>query len=529
MQVSKITFDKIKSLSEKDTTYQLSTHRFASYISFEPSLSSFSKAIEDRSKKPIDRSLIVSVLESRYKEIVTNAQKANIASLADEKTFTIVTAHQPILLGGPAYYIYKICSVINLCKQLKTLHPDCHFVPTFVSGAEDHDFDEVKSINLFSKTITWTTDQSGPVGRFSLDGVAEALENFKSIIGAQPNAAKIVHIFENALSKSKSYSEFVFQWVNDFFGSYGVIVMNMDDPQIKRRFIPIILKEIFDRPSETLVKETQEKLNNDFQFKSQAFAREINFFYLLPGKRERIIYEDGIYKINNTELHFTESELRVEIEAHPENFSPNVVMRPLFQEYILPNLAYIGGGGEIAYWLERKSQFDHFGVFYPMLIRRNSLMVLSKSIQKSIQKLNLSEEDILLEEGELIRTFASRSAGKNADIAEELSSVEQTFHSLATKAKSVDPTLEGMVLAEAAKSIKSIQAIEARLIKSLKSREEVSIQQISSLKSKLFPGGGLQERSDSFWSLYANENEDFLDQIIDICDPMQKEFLFIYL
>ncbi len=529
MQVSQIPYNKVKALSDKDVSYQLSTQQFAPYLSYEPSISAFSQAIKDRQDFDIDRPLLVSVLNSTYKDGATSTQMTNIAALADVKTFTIVTAHQPIVLGGPAYYIYKICSVINVCKQLSVLHPDCHFVPTFVSGAEDHDFDEVKNVHLFSKTITWQTDQTGPVGRFDLQGIEEVLSDFKGMIGSQPNAAKIVTIFEKALAKANSYNEFVFEWVNALFGQYGLIVMNMDDERIKRRFIPIIQKEIFDRPSETLVKETQEKLNNDFHFKSQAFAREINFFYLLPGKRERIIFEDGLYKINNTELTFTEDALRSQIEAHPDCFSPNVVMRPIFQEYILPNLAYIGGGGEIAYWLERKSQFAHFGVYYPMLIRRNSLMILSKSIQKSIHKLSLSEDDLLLDEVDLIRAFASRSAGENADIAEELSTVEKTFHALATKAKSVDPTLEGMVMAEAAKSIKSIQAIEARLIKSLKSREEVSIQQISNLKSKLFPGGGLQERTDSFWSLYANESEDLLDQIIDICDPMQKDFLFVYL
>jgi bacillithiol synthase len=528
MQVAKIPFDKVQALSNRDISYQMSVSQFEDYISYLPTIEAFGQAIEDRKKFPIDRSLLVDFLGTSYQNIGSPSQLTNISLLSEENTFTVVTAHQPVIFGGPAFYIYKVCSVINLCRRLKMTYPQHNFIPVFISGGEDHDFEEVKNINLFGKTITWNTDQTGSVGRFSLDGIQDALAQFKDIIGQQPNAQHIVRILEEALSKSASYSDFVFHWVNAFFADYGVIVMNMDDQKIKKHFAPIIKQEIIGRHSEELVKSTQDELNRRFQFKSQAFAREINFFYLSAGNRDRIIFEDGRYKVNHSAISFSEAELLDHIDVHPENFSPNVIMRPILQEYILPNLAYVGGGGELAYWLERKTQFAHYSVYFPMLVRRNSLMILSKSLQKSILKLNVSLDDLLMEQSELIRHYATRNAGDDADVSSERQEVTKIFDNLAAKIKKIDPTLEGLVLAEATKSIKSIEAIEGRLIKSLKAREEISIQQLTNLIGKLFPNGGLQERTDSFWTLYANETEDILASIIEISDPMTKEFLFVY-
>ena len=168
MNISKVSFDKIQSLAYKDVFYQHNSHQLKEFIQFEPTAEGLKDAIKSRLQYPIDRSLLINTLTSQYANLVTSeSQYQNIYKLKDENTFTMITAHQPALFGGPAYYFYKIFSVINLSNQLNEQHPNCHFVPVFINGAEDHDFDEIKSVNLFGKTITWDADQSGPVGRFS--------------------------------------------------------------------------------------------------------------------------------------------------------------------------------------------------------------------------------------------------------------------------------------------------------------------------------------------------------------------------
>lgn len=529
MHISKFPFDKISALSSKDTFYQLQTEKLKDFLSFTPDKAGLETAFLQRKKNDVDRELLVSVLSEHYEgHVASEKQYHNIYKLSDPNTFTLVTAHQPSLLGGPAYYFYKICSVIHLADQMNTFYPGYHFVPVFVSGSEDHDFDEVKSLHMYGKNIVWNTDQTGPVGRFKTSGLREVLDTISNILGTNENAEKISQTFNEALEKAKDYNEFVFFWLNHFFKDYGLLVVNMDDKRLKKSFSPIIKKEILERKSVLLVQDTQEKLL-ELGFKPQAFARDINVFYMTDGSRERIYFENDRYIINNTNISFSESEIIQEIDNFPERFSPNVVLRPLYQESTLPNIAYIGGGGEIAYWLERKSQFEYFDVFFPVLIRRNSVMLVPKSIVKTLDKLSLKLEDLLLDEDKIITKYLEMAANGDFHLNIEVEEIKEVFSKISAKAKLIDATLEPFVLGEGQKISKSIEAIESRLKRTLKQKEDTSINQIKSVKSKLFPENGLQERKESLLPYLASEDKDFLSNLIQNLNPLDKEFLFIYL
>ena len=338
MKIEKIDYSQVSAISFKDLAYIKLEPFLKVFYNYTPDLASFSKAIEDRKSKPVDRSLLVSVLGSNYSVIEPSSlQKENIASLGSENTFTIITAHQPSLFGGPLYYILKVCSIINLCKQLKANHPEYNFVPTFVSGGEDHDFDEVDHLNLFGKSVKWDREARGPVGRLDIEGLQSVIDEVSEILGDNPNAQKLKSILNESINSCDTYGQFVFKFVNELFGKYGVIAVNMDDAKLKAAFAPFMKKELLERLSQTLVTETQEQLTAH-HFKAQAHPRDINLFYLGEGSRDRIEYLDGKYNIVDSALTFSESEILEELQSKPENFSPNVVMRPLYQESILPNL-----------------------------------------------------------------------------------------------------------------------------------------------------------------------------------------------
>lgn len=529
MHLSYVSFDKVKALNFKDVYYQQHFPKMEDFYHFAPTLEGLSHAIEARKNFPVQRRLLVEVLTSHYTKIQpSEKQLFNISKLAEDTTFTIVTAHQPSLMGGPAYYFYKIFSTLHLAKKLKETYPSYHFVPLFINGSEDHDFDEVKSLQLFGKKISWETDQKGSVGRFMTTGLEGVVTELVEILGPNPKAQRLSEIFTNALSGAKTYNDFVFSWLNAFLGDYGLIVLNMDDVRLKKSFIPIFTKEITERISEKLVHETQEKLQK-IGFKPQAFARDINIFYLDGTSRERIYYQAGVYKVNNSDLTFDEGQILEELNNFPEKFSPNVVLRPLYEETILPNIAYIGGGGELAYWLERKSQFEAFGVFFPVLIRRNSVMMIPKSIQKLMEKLNITQDDILLDEDKLITRFLEISSTENFHLDQESEKMIEIFHHIAEKAKNVDPTLESYVLGEGHKVSKTLENIENRLKRALKHKEETNINQIKAIKHKLFPNNSLQERVDSFLQYLISEEDDLTEKLINTLDPLEKTFLFVYL
>ncbi|MCZ2101466.1 MAG: bacillithiol biosynthesis cysteine-adding enzyme BshC [Chitinophagales bacterium] len=530
MRISKTPFNKINKLAYKDIYYQEQYQHLKSFYQYEPTFDGIKAAIEGRKNFPVERALLSEVLQDQYKNIDKSAsQDLNIQALKDDKTFTIVTAHQPSLLGGPGYYFYKMFSIINLTSKLNQELPDYKFIPVFINGSEDHDFDEIKTINLFGKSITWDTPQSGSVGRFSTENLDTAIEALISILGKSPKAEQIGEIFKDAFSKANNYNDFVAHWVNAFFKDYGLLVLNMDDKRLKAAFIPVMEREITERISLPLVTATQEALEKEHKFTPQAFVRDINLFYINNHSRERIYFEDDRFKINNSDLSFTKEEILNLLHEHPERFSPNVVLRPMYEEFTLPNLAYIGGGGELAYWLERKSQFAAFNVFYPVLIRRNSVMFIPKHLQKLMEKLGISEDDLRKEENQLINEYIDKNTEEEFYLTNESKQIMQAFYEIADKAKHIDATLEPTVLGEAHKTIKTVENLENRLKRSIKQKQEVQINQIKNLKSKLFPENNLQERVESYLQFWTNDVYDLNQIMVENLNPLDKDFLTIYL
>ncbi len=341
-----------------------------------------------------NREVLVSVLQKQYMNVtVSNLTSENIAALKHKNTFTVTTGHQLNLFTGPLYFLYKIISTINLTKELAAAYPDKNFVPVYWMATEDHDFDEINYFNFKDKKFRWNRESLGPVGRLSTEGLEEVFGVFASELGLGKNSEELKNMFEEAYLKHSTLAKATRFLANKLFGSYGLVILDGDDRNLKKMFIPYVKEELLHQTSHQKVAETSALLS---KYKIQVNPREINLFYIEDDLRERIIMEDKMYVINNTEIKYTEDALLLELEKHPEKFSPNVIMRPLYQEVILPNLCYIGGGGELAYWLELKSYFDVSKVTFPILLLRNSALLATEKQAKKADKLGLSWSDLFL-------------------------------------------------------------------------------------------------------------------------------------
>jgi bacillithiol synthase len=528
MKITRIPFNQFPMLAKMDLAYAQLDATLVPFYKYEPKIESFKQVILDKSKDTIDRNTLVSTLKRQYFGLNTEGVVTKyINSLSDEKTFTVTTAHQPSLMTGPLFFIYKIFSTINLARQLKTHYPDYNFVPVFVIGGEDHDFEEVNFINIFNKKLIWENEEHGAVGLMKTASLSSVLSELKNVLGESPNATTIFNIINKNYTQHTVYQDATQSLLNDLFGKYGLIVINMNDSELKKLFIPLMKREITEQISKPLVEKAQQSLNN-LGFKSQAFPREINLFYLREKLRERIVFEDGIYKVLNTNYQWDSLEkLLHEVEQTPQYFSPNVVMRPLYQEIVLPNLAYIGGGGELAYWLERKEQFATFGVNFPMLIRRNSVMWIDKGSNDKLAKLNLAWQTLTLDTEQVIKDFLAKNASGPLSMESEKEQIRTLFQAVLTKAKAVDPTLEKSVLAEEAKAIQSIEIIESKLMKAEKQKNETTLNQIRLLAQKFFPNGGLQERTDNFLPYYLKHGETFFEVLNEHLNPLEEGFVVI--
>lgn len=527
MQTHTIPFLNVPQFTRKDKAYTLQDDILRPFFKYKPLVTSIPAVIADKQAEPTNRPLLVEVLRDQYSSRTTpSAVARNIESLLSERTFTVVTAHQPNLFTGPLYYVYKIISAIRLCEDLNGHYPEYSFVPVFISGNEDHDFEEVNHLQLFGKRITWENDEQGAVGQMGLDSLAKPLEEVRQILGNSQNAMELMHMLESSFTGTHNYGEGAIRLANALFGHLGLVVLDTSDPRLKRSFAPTIRRELFDQPSQALIEATGQRLEA-LGFGLQAFPREINFFYLADQLRGRIVEEQGHFVVLGTDLRFTPEEMDLHVETYPERFSPNVVMRPIYQEFILPNLAYIGGGGELAYWLERMEQFKAFGINYPMLIRRHSALWIDSGSSKKMEKLGLTTEDFLQDVEETIKQYVRRHAGQPLSLGRQRAALNELFREISDIARKVDPTLVGKVKAELAAQTNTLVQLEGRLIKAEKAKQETAVQQIRSLYDKLFPERGLQERSSNFMELFVRHGWKSIDILKDLFEPFATDFLVI--
>lgn len=517
MHKTLIPFDGIPQLAKTDKAYVSGDAALRPFYQYEPQLAAFQEIIQKRQAFKTPRALLTQALEEQYKALPTHdAVRRQLDALALDDTFTVATAHQPVLFLGPLYFIYKAVTTINLAEAVQG-STGRRIVPVFVLGSEDHDLDELNHINLYNKKLIWLPEEKGAVGSFSTASTDTVLAELRNILGDHEAAQNLFARIETAY-KQPSFAQATQALLHDLFGRFGLIVLNMNHPALKRQFIPVMQAELLEQPAFRLVNETLSELNTA-GFKTQAAPREINLFYMTPGSRERIVLENGRYKVLNTELEFTDEEILAELNSSPEKFSPNVILRPLFQELILPNLAYVGGGGELAYWLERKSLFGHFQTPYPMLVRRNSALWLDRDALKRLDKLGFSAAQFFEDTENLVRTYVAAHAAGEVSLSGEMQELEGIFERLAQKAQAIDPTLEKAVLADKVKFATQLEQWQSRLVRAEKQKHEVALNQLRALKEKLFPGNGLQERYDNFIPCFLRYGETFLDALKTHLNP----------
>ena len=503
-------------LDQNDTLKSLYNH-FPNIESFE--LQMHEKSINFDARK---RQILCDAIHDQHKNFkISDATQDNISSLQNINTFTVTTGHQLNLFTGPIYFIYKIVTTINLAKTLKAAYPTFNFVPIYWMATEDHDFEEINYFNFKGKKIKWMRDSNGPVGRLSTDGLAQVFDVFSKDLDVGDDADFLKNLFQNAYLKHKNLADATRFIVNELFGKNGLVIIDGDDKSLKNEFVPILKDELLNRKSFERVMETAEKLKS---YKIQVNPREINLFFIENNLRERIVFEDQKYKINNTNLEFSETEIIQMVADYPEKFSPNVVLRPLYQETILPNLCYIGGGGELAYWLELKTVFEFHKTTFPILMLRNSALIASKKQISKMNSLGINWNQLFLKKQDLLTSKTKQLSEFEIDFSEQKKFLKLQFENLLVLAAKTDKSFLGAVLAQQKKQLNGLDTLEKRLLKAQKRKFLDALEHISNLQNELFPNNGLQERICNFAEFY---NATFIDKVYEALDPFSQNFTII--
>ncbi|TRZ41823.1 bacillithiol biosynthesis cysteine-adding enzyme BshC [Robertkochia solimangrovi] len=504
-----------------------------------PGIEEFGKQLEEKKESYTagQREVLVTSLRAQYADIQLTDPTANHLDLLENKnTFTIVTGHQLNLFTGPLYFLYKIISTINLCKRLKQAYPENNFVPVYWMATEDHDFEEINYFNYKGKKFQWqgpenaVDNNAGAVGRIETNGLEEVFELFNLELGQGKAADTLRELFTKAYLQGYTLSKATRLLVNELFGNEGLVILDGDDAKLKSLFIPVMEKELKENFVSENVAESNAKLNDiDGSYKIQVNPREINLFYLDEGLRERIIETENKFLVNNSDLEYSKEELLDLLHTSPEKFSPNVLMRPMFQEVILPNLCYIGGGGELAYWLQLKKAFHAASLVFPVLLLRNSVLIKEGKQAEKLEKLHISDRQLFLNNHSFINKKVREISDIDIDFTPQRELLKEQFRSMYELAEKTDASFLGAVKAQEVKQLKGLDHLEKRLLKAQKRKLSDEVNRMMDLRNALFPGDSLQERTANFSEFYETFEDALIPTLLQELDPLRADFVVLTL
>ena len=489
-----------------------------------PDLEGIKASITARQTFSNNRNLLVDVLQEQYANLNQSEKlKNNIASLADKNTFTITTAHQPNIFTGPLYFIYKILHAVKLADELNAEMPQYKFVPVYYMGSEDADLDELGYINVGGQKLVWETKQTGAVGRMKVDkALLKLIDTIYGQVGVLPFGNEWIGLLKQSYKEGITIQQATLELVNALFGEYGLVILVPDNAKLKSAFHSVVEKELTEGFSHKAVAGTIEQLGKNY--KVQAGGREINLFYLIDDKRERIEVQGEKYEVRTLGLTFSREEILKELKDHPERFSANVILRGAFQETVLPNIAFIGGGGELAYWLELKNVFEAVQIPYPVLLLRNSFLIITREQKNKWNKLGFTDVDLFTDELTLINTLVKRETDHQLSLAKELQQAHDYYAHLRSVTDAVDKTLSEHLISLEKKAIKRLTELEKKLLRAERLKYDVQQKQIHKLKQDLFSNNSLQERIDNVSLHYAANGKAWLQMIYTFSTALNKGF-----
>src|SRR5687767_946978 len=499
-----------------------------SFFKYPPDLQGIKNAIAARKKYTTDRNLLTAELTKQYAVVEKpGLVKKNIGALVSENTFTVTTAHQPNIFTGPLFFIYKILHAIKFADFLNKSLPENKFVPIYYMGSEDADLEELGHIYINGEKYNWNTKQTGAVGRMKVDKeLIKLIGLMEGQLKVFPFGYEILSLVKECYKEDVLIQDATFQLVNSLFGKYGLIVLIPDNAALKKQMNKVFEDDLLNQTPSTLVEKTAAALQNA-GYKQQANPRQVNLFYLSDGIRGRIEKVNDKFFIHDLRKKIEEKELLAELHSNPERFSPNVILRGLYQETILPNIAYIGGGGEIAYWLQYKEMFENYKVAYPVLLLRNSFLIVEKKWQEKIKKLGFSIVDFIQPEADLLNKMVERETQNKVKLNGVFEETEKFYEQLKKQAIPIDVSLAQHIEALKTQSIHRLQELEKKMLRAEKRKFTDQQRQIHTIREKLFPQNSLQERIDNFMPYHAKWGNNFIDRLYEHSLTMEHEFVVV--
>ncbi len=486
------------------------------------------KFAEISGSQRLHRNLLPEILSEQYNGIdISKSTESNIALLGKDKTIAVVTGQQLSIFGGPLYTIYKTITAIKLCRQLRDSYDDFNFVPVFWLEGNDHDFDEVSYVNILDKTnnfktITYNDGKDEETNRGSVGNISFG-ENFQQVIDEfladmrdSEFKEELAGYIKDFYKVGTDFKTAFRKLLNKLFGEYGLVIFDPQDSKIKKMLRPVYQKEIenFQFHTDNAIQRSADLEEN---YHAQVKVRPINLFITEGTGRYVLEPDEAGFRLRNKRVKFTKEELLNRLNEHPEDFSSNVLLRPICQDYILPTGFYVGGPSEIAYFAQVIPLYNYFEVPQPFVYPRASATIIEKNIMKVLEKYNLDFSDILMDEKELKTKVMAELSEINTDngFATVEDEIKLAMDKLKEMVYAVDPTLVDNAGRTLDKMLQTLSQMKGKVDKAAERKNDTVLNQLDRLRVNLYPNGNYQERVFNYTTFAIKYGNDIVKWIYD--------------
>ena len=471
---------------------------------------------------------IKSILTDQYSGFKTSQKtQKNIEMFSKDNTLAIVTGQQLGILDGPLYTFYKIITAIKLSNHLKSRYDEFNFIPVFWLEGDDNDFNEVRSVNIINNENQLAkigySDEIEPetakrsVGYLEFDETINSFfkqleENLRDTEFKEPLLSKLKEFYKEGKTFKTSFRELI----HYLFDEYGLVILDPQDKKVKDLLKPVFRKEITDfrEHTEKLVY-VSAKLEEIYH--AQVKVNPVNLFFSTDDGRYSIEPVDDEFKLKRKRKSFTLDELLELVDNEPERFSPNVLLRPICQDFILPTAFYVGGPSEIAYFAQVTPLYEIFNLQVPVIYPRSSVTLMETNIQKTLNKYEISLNDIFLGPEQLKQKVTdSMTEHKVDDIFSQANNdIEYAFDRIKEKLFEIDKTVADASKKYREKIFHNLNELKGKAGQAQKKKYEVTLRQIDKVCTALFPNSNLQEREINFVYFFDKYGNDFLTKIFN--------------
>ncbi|MCF8255042.1 MAG: bacillithiol biosynthesis cysteine-adding enzyme BshC [Bacteroidia bacterium] len=527
-KLSEIKLDETKLIQQIVKDYFHQDAKLEPFVNAWHTHDGLEKILSERSFDSFKRPILVQHLYSQYAEAELELSEESLTSkqinlLSEPNTYTVTTGHQLSLFGGTLFMAYKILTAIKLANNLRIQYPDKNFIPILWLASEDHDFEEIKSTHLFGKDFVWEKDSKNrPTGKVDLEGITQLINDISSSLGEGEIAKEWAQEMKIAYDEKYDLGQATIRFYHHLFASFGLVILDPNAKELKNLFRQTMRRDILEQRTFSVQTETDKVLAENY--KLQINARPINFFFLDDTVgRKMLKFKDGAYFFEENSKVFTPSEIEDLIENSPERFSPNVNLRPVYQETILPNLAYVGGPAEVAYWLQLKSVFEANEIPYPIVLVRFMNLILGKGMIEKIEKVGFELSELIEDENKVSELVIDKS--NPIPFQEQFEDILDKFQTLVEETRNLDQAISKEFLQTKLSLKDQFKSKKSILRNAMEANEQIQIEKVLKLRSRIFPKGIFQERIETLMQLESSINKKILNELLEFVEPFSGKLL----